>query len=222
MKKIVFVILFILIIYIVLCYKNNTTGGGHPDVLIIDVANVCSERFNGYAVYDTYLKCITDIQKSFDKNNDAKIEYIIKNHTFRDGNELRADKINDEIWDKLKKFTVSYPSSSIIVAEDYTRPIKNWDKLHYLRERDDHACFIRAQVHKRNYTRAVVMSNDMYKDFNTFGYIPSYTMTIVENGKTKSEKINPRPNLLGQIIDYKLVKNSINFKFEQINLVKKG
>jgi hypothetical protein len=54
-----------------------------------------------------------------------------------------------------------------------------------------------------------------------FGYVPPFTQTIINNGECSVEKINPRPNVLGQIQDYKLVKYVKDFKFHSTTFTKK-
>jgi hypothetical protein len=161
------------------------------------------------------------------------VNYVIKNYKYSKGSEkeMYVPVISEETWDFIYEFVKKNPGIHITIAEDYTHiPHIKWksNKLHYMRGRDDYLCFRMAQQYKKKYINAVIMSNDKYKDYEQFGYVPQFLATYVyakfEDGvgtvvKT-NENIKPKPNTLGQMKDYKMVKITMEYQFKDVKFLK--
>lgn len=210
------------------------------DVLIVDVANIYvgwyMEKYNKPLPYTdqqklllSYIDCMSDHYERFTSKNNVKtgsVNYIIKNYK-TSGKKMFAPKIPDLIWEKLHEFIGTRHNAYITVAEDYkTFPISKWKKpsFHYLRGRDDFLCFYMARKYKKQYIDSYIMSDDKYYDFKYFGQVPLFTATHICKKKNKtiqsSETIKPKPNSLGQINDYKLIKTTVDFVFDDPKFLK--
>lgn len=230
--------------------KPVTRGGfsGKPqnveNVLLVDVANMYvgwyMEKYEDRMPYgnqrdlvNLYVECMKDHFKRFSTHNDtdtSAVVYVIKNHKFTLSKKMVAPPIGDRTWKEIKEFVRINKNAHIAVAEDYSlHKYNTWKnkKMHYLRGRDDYLCFRLAQQYKKKYVNTVVMSDDKFKDFVQFGYVPPFTATYVHkkwsgNGEVvqSSEKIIPKPNILGQLRDYKMVKITTVFSFKDPKFLK--
>ena len=213
-------------------------GSSKPkNVLLVDVANMYVGWFmeknrcrrlpymNQDELLASYVDCMRDHHRAFSKKNkSAMVNYIIKNYKYG-GHKgvMDAPKISDAAWDKLHSF-VDSTRATIIVAEDYSKhsPHK-WknSRLHYLRGRDDYLLFRMARYYKKKFTNAVIMSDDNFKDFTNFGFVPPFVASVVSPDQDRVyESITPRPNDLGQLKDYKMVKITLEFSFDDPKFVK--
>ena len=131
-------------------------------------------------------------------------------------------------------FVKKSPGAHVTIAEDYQLiPHSKWKSpnFHYLRGRDDYLCFRMAQHYKKKYINSVIMSNDKYKDYEQFGYVPEFLATYIHArwGDKKDmdpeiiqtvEVVKPKPNTLGQMRDYKMVKITLEFQFDDHKFLK--
>ena len=214
-----------------LLYELSKDSAIPPPVLIVDIANMYPgwymETFHRDVPYagdqtkliSRYLQCMSAHYEYFVLVNTQgeRVMYVMKNHQI--GVEKApsdSEIIKPQQWAQLCEFTAARPRAYICVAEDYTRYASNiWrdPRNHYLRGRDDYTLFELARRAKREYCRAVIMTNDKFDDFNSMGTVPPFNLTIIHDGKTVSqEKIKPRPNALGQIKDYAISRHNLNFK----------
>ena len=127
--------------------------------------------------------------KSSPSVQNKKVFYVIKNFKSSAGKSARIDK---HTWNMFIDIVKKNPMAVIAVAQDYRNyPLAVWKnpKYHVLKGRDDHLCFHIAQRYKRNYSRAIIMSNDKFKDFSLLGQILPYTATYILNksGKESSK-----------------------------------
>lgn len=183
------------------------------EVKIIDVANLTGSnkgKYKGMGQKDRmsfYIDLIEKYHKSQGKIPPRKVFiYVIKNYKNLKNDHTIAPPISRETWERLKKLIT--PQLRIALAEDYKNYSKHtWinSKNHYLRARDDFLCFYIAQNYKKKYTRAIICSNDRFKDFRDFNKIPLFTATYLwydQGAKMLKEKINTQKRKLGQYRDY--------------------
>lgn len=223
----------------------------YENILVVDVANMFTGWYmEKYCIGSSkkrmpymkqpellrrYLECASDHYKHFIKHNNEKkdaVNYVIKNfrHTHAVGkNEYDnyMPELTSDDWDLCHEFVRKYKNAMISMAIDYRIiPLHKWkDKhMHYLRGRDDYLCFKLAQAYKKKYINAVIMSDDKYRDFDQFGFVPDFRAYYIRNIKNKAvqngEIIRPEPNRLGQIKDYKLVKITTEFNFNDPKFIK--
>lgn len=181
------------------------------EIHIIDVANLAgNEMFPGLPKLgqnDRMIFYIKIIEKYHLKNKKTLNIYVIKNYKNLKDNCTMAPPISKRIWKRLKKLCQN-PQIRIALAEDYknySRKIWTNSRNHYLRARDDYLCFYIAQNYKKKYTKAIIISNDKFKDFSQFQKIPTFKATYIwKDGdiKTLTEKINAQRKRLGQYVDY--------------------
>jgi hypothetical protein len=213
------------------------------NILIVDVANMYvgwymekykksmpHDQQNG--LMDGYISCMRDHYDRFVIKNNIQtdaVNYILKNYKYSKGaeSEMLAPIISKEIWGKFYKFVVECPNAQVTVAEDYTQinhAIWKTPKMHYLRGRDDYLCFRMAQHYKKKYINAVIMSDDKYRDYEQFGFVPEFSATNIHTdfGKVvqSTEFVKPKPNTLGQMKDYGMVKITMDFQFTDIKFLK--
>jgi len=185
-------------------------------VRIIDIANLAGKEmidnksFPKLGQYDRMLFYIDIIERYHRTQNISPREvliYVIKNYKHLRGSCTIAPVISKRIWKRLRKLAEN-PQLRIAVAEDYEHyPKATWKNPnnHYLRARDDYLCFYIAQNYKKKYTKAIVVSNDKFKDFGDFNKIPPFMSTYIWGGKKINilkEKINTQRGRLGQYRDY--------------------
>jgi len=232
---------------------DNFTGGfeGKPkdvkNILIIDVANMYvgwyMEKYKKELPYTDqsglisgYIDCMNDHYKKFAEKNNIKTDsviYIIKNYKYISGKKKMVSPfISKESWDEIYKFVKENTNAFITVAEDYRKlSHSKWKSsdMHYIRARDDYLCFRIAQYYKKKYINTVIMSDDKYKDYEQFGFVPKFLATYIYSKKGKEckdqivnveELINPKPNTLGQMRDYKMVKITTQFDFSDPKFLK--
>jgi hypothetical protein len=142
--------------------------------------------------------------------------YVIKNYKYLKDKEkeTKSPRITDDIWQKAAHIVQSNPNIYITIAEDYKNySAADWrnPKMHHIKSLDDYLCFYIAKMCKQNYIDSTIISDDRFYDFQTFGKIPYFDITtIVANNKggvnLYNEKVRPRPNILGQINDYTLIR----------------
>lgn len=188
-------------------YKNKP-----KHVMIVDVANLHAywyEKtfkkplyyFNQQILFQYYLEAMKAHHKKHGKK--YMCHYVLKNYRYV-GKNTKALTINSKDIKTFQGFCKKY-KAMISIAQDYTGVKKSiWDKkrYHYVRERDDFLCLWLAKVYKKSYIKATIMTNDMFKDFQHFGFIPEFIALHINDRKTATEKIKPRPNVLGQLRDY--------------------
>jgi hypothetical protein len=219
-------------------------GADKPSILIVDVANMyigwymekyktkTTPYMNQDNLISKYLECMKDHYSHFTKHNKGdKVNYVIKNYKFakKKGKycKMFVPKLNKRIWNKMDSFVKNRPFAILSVAIDYkTSDYNKWisPSYHYLRGRDDYLCFKLAQMYKKKYINAVIMSNDKYKDYNNFKMVPEFTFTSIQNIKNKisisSQDIKPYSSPIGQIKDYKLINITLQFKFSDPKFTK--
>jgi hypothetical protein len=204
------------------------------NVLIVDVANMYvgwyMEKYqekvslaNQNRLINNYLTCMEEHYVRFLEKNDSEsdvVNYIIKNHRYSRGNITLAPKISKTIWKKIHLFIEKFPRACITIGEDYgSIPGHVWKapKNHYLRARDDFLCFKMSQVYKKKYINSVIMSDDKYRDYDQFGWVPDFCATYVRNISghvvCSQKLIRPSQSPLGQIIDYPMVNITMEFEF---------
>lgn len=182
------------------------------EVKIIDVANLAGsgKKYTAMGQKDRmsfYIDLIEKYHKAQGKIPPRKaFIYVIKNYKNLNKKHTEAPPISGEIWKRLRG--VVTPQLRIALAEDYNNYSKStWvnSKNHYLRGRDDFLCFYIAQNYKKKYTKAIIYSNDRFKDFSEFIKVPQFTATYLwyDDGiKILKEKINTQKRKLGQYRDY--------------------
>lgn len=204
------------------------------NVLIVDVANAHAQwykdtykhslpRIKQSALINSYLRYAAEHYRQFKTRNHMKstvVTYVIKNyrHPSKD-KKMSTERITSKQLQNINNFTSRYPNTQVAIAEDYSRLLsKKWKNSaqHYFRGRDDYLCFVIAQKYKKQYVNAVIMSNDKYKDFEQFGFIPKFTATTFAKNKRGKSVITPKPNKLGQLRDYNRTPVSMNFTFSRI------
>lgn len=208
------------------------------DVLLVDVANMYVGWYmekNGRNMpfidqshlFDDYMRCMHDHHARFSRQTRGVVNYVVKNFKYSSGAVMVAPRISDETWAKLRRFCKTHDGAHITVAEDYagvSPAVWKSTKHHYVRARDDYMCFHMAQHYKKKYINAVIMSDDNFKDYDQFGLVPPFSATYIRasgSGVTESkESIKPRPNTLGQMSDYKMVKITTEFNFRDKRFVK--
>jgi hypothetical protein len=220
------------------------------NILIVDVANMYvgwyMEKHNKVMPHDQqtelmdgYISCMRDHYDRFVKINNTDtdvVNYVLKNYKYSQGekNGMLAPIISKEIWEKIYKFVRECPGTQVTVAEDYTKinhSVWKSPKMHYLRGRDDYLCFRMAQHYKKKYINTVIMSDDKYRDYEQFGLVPEFSATFVHSkwGDASSaepeivqsiEHVKPKPNTLGQIKDYSMVKITMDFDFADTKFIK--
>jgi hypothetical protein len=223
---------------------------GVENILLVDVANMYvgwyMEKYNKRLPYNeqcglmqNYVKCMRDHYKRFAEKNDTStdaVNYIIKNYKYIGSSKkvMLAPIISKETWGTIYEFVKESPGAHVTVAEDYQQiPHDKWKtpKFHYLRGRDDYLCFRMAQQYKKKYINSVIMSNDKYKDYEQFGMVPEFLATYVhakwgeeDNAEPEivhtEELVKPRPNTLGQMRDYGMVKITMEFQFKDPKFLK--
>jgi len=190
------------------------------EVRIVDVANLAGmEMGQNKSVPNLnqnermlfYLDVIGRYQKAQGKIPPRTIIiYVIKNYKNLKTSHTVAPPISKMIWKRLRKIAEN-SQVRIALAEDYTNfPKAIWktSRYHYLRARDDYLCFHIAQNYKKKYTKAVIISNDKFRDFKDFDKIPPFTATFIWKNaltgkiETLSKKINTQRMRLGQYRDY--------------------
>jgi hypothetical protein len=197
--------------------KGFTFNNKHVNkpLLIVDVANLHTEwykqnfkkplhYFNQQILFNYYLKAMKNHNDIY--NDKYVCHYVIKNFRLV-GKSTKAINISPKDLKMFQKFC-SDNKCFISLAQDYTGVKKSiWDKnrYHYVRERDDYLCLWLAKMYKLSYMKVTIMTNDKFKDFNQFGFIPEFTATHINNNKIISRKIKPKPNYLGQLRDYKII-----------------
>jgi hypothetical protein len=228
--------------------KDANRGSSTPfkNVLIVDMANMYigwyMEKYGNHPPYmdqssliSHYLLCAKDHYKHFQyhNKNDA-VNYVIKNYRYvkavgRSKYATTAPIMCKTDWFNINSFISANKNIMVSVAADnrvisYTK-WKN-PKMHYLRGRDDYLCFKLAQAYKKKYINAVIMSDDKYKDYAQFGAVPVFMVHYIRNIDGKAvencELITPRPNRLGQLKDYNLVRITTKFKFGDPKFMKKN
>ncbi len=231
-----YVILLICIVGIAIlwksCCKLYKTGGrphffqvhDETPVLLVDMANMLTpwhmekygktpRAFSQPSMMELYIECMQDHFAEFRKHNACGIvEYVIKNHRC---NGKTSGPISPKTINMFKKLSKSF---SITFVEDHRKiNVAKWKspRYHYMRGRDDFMCFALAQQYKKQYKKAIIMSNDAYKDFEQFGYIEPFKRTSFYDGKVITSTITPRHNGLGQIRDYTLVRISPTYKINK-------
>jgi hypothetical protein len=217
-----------------LCVKN---------VLIVDMANMyvgwyMEKNSKGlpYAQQNTlmgeYIDCMQDHYDKFSTKNNTEtsaVNYILKNYKYSQGknSDMSAPPITQKTRDKIDEFVKNNIGAHVTIAEDYTLiPHNTWKtpKNHYLRARDDYMCFRMAQYYKKKYIHAVIMTDDKFKDYEQFGFTPKFLATYIHTNcdydvyniptvEHNSAHIHPKPNSLGQIVDYNIVKITTAFEF---------
>jgi hypothetical protein len=202
------------------------------NVLIVDVANMYigwyMETYNKSPPYmnqvqlmDSYRRCMSDHYSNFIRSNSistAGVVYVIKNYKFNSGKRPTADRVTADTWKMFTEFVEFRPNVTIAVAEDYnTYPTTKWKdpKFHYLRGRDDYTCFYTAQMYKKKFTPTYVMTNDKFKDFEHFGKVPKFDITYLTTDSKRVVNVSPRPNILGQFRDYKVVGINLDFDMKK-------
>ena len=207
--------------------SNNTIYGAFmkerpfelEEVRIVDIANLAGKEMSQNKSFPKlgqndrmlfYLDVMDRYHKAQGKiPPKTLVIYVIKNYKNLRGSHTIAPPISKRIWKRLNKI-VKNPQVRVAVAEDYTNfPKTKWTnkKYHYLRARDDYLCFYIAQNYKKKYTKAIVVSNDKFRDFRDFDKIPPFMATYIwkdSNGRirTLKEKINTQRKRLGQYRDY--------------------
>lgn len=234
---------------------NGVVGGfkGKPEgvenILLVDVANMYvgwyMEKHKKALPYnqqqglmDGYLDCMRDHYKKFVEKNNTEtdaVNYILKNYKYSLGKSkgMFTAAISNETWEKIYEFVKKRPGAHVTVAEDYRQiPHTKWKspKMHYLRGRDDYLCFRMAQHYKKKYINTVIMSDDKYRDYEQFGFVPEFLATYVhtEWGEKdddlqvvkSDELVKPKPNILGQMKDYKMVRITTAFAFRDPKFLK--
>jgi hypothetical protein len=182
----------------------------NKNVLIVDVANMyvgwymeknkTKTKFKTQdLLFKDYIKCISDHYRNFrnvNKNPNDLVEYVIKNHRVSNGTKVVAPSITDDNFRMFEAFVYNHEGANISIAEDYSvHTHKKWtDKsFHYLRASDDFLCFAIAQLYKKQYVNAFIMSADKFKDFDMLSVIPKfndvliYAQLVDENKKDRSE-----------------------------------
>jgi hypothetical protein len=209
---------------------DSVTGGGMQNidtffttkkpknVIIVDVANFYSywykQKYNKKFHYNDqtelfnfYLKAMEEHYNIYGKENTC--HYVLKNFKILKDNKMLASFINTDTIEIFKKFCCDR-NIIISIAQDYRGVVSklwNSDKYHYVKGRDDYLCFYIAQYYKKKYIRAQILSNDSFKDFTTFGFVPEFIALHINCTHTKEQKIKPKPNALGQLRDYTIIKN---------------
>ena len=217
--KELYLILFIIVICVIYSFDYKYVKGGKEkikNILIIDVANMYMSWKHDTGKKQSYLVCMDQYYKEFIKYNDintCKIVYVIKNRDCYNDNTCKKS-ITVREWAYIHKFVEQHYNTSIAIAIDYSN--KEYDifkKKHYMGERDDYLCFFLARLYKRANINAVIMSNDKFKDFVQLGFVPPFEAIIIgENGFI--EKLRPRINDLGQLVDFKMANISLDFSFD--------
>jgi hypothetical protein len=64
------------------------------------------------------------------------------------------------------------------------------------------------------------MSDDNFKDHNTFHQVPAFTMNVTDPESTTPEYVKPSLRPLGQIKDYSMVKITTAFSFNDKKFMK--
>jgi hypothetical protein len=215
-------------------------GGANTvkNVLLVDVANMYVGWYmeknnkrkmpymNQNELMNGYIECMQDHNRAFRKKNgyDSAVNYVIKNYKYG-GHKgvMDAPKISDRTWNDLHNFADN-TRSHVIVAEDYSKHFpQKWknSRLHYLRGRDDYMLFRMARFYKRKFVNTAIMSDDNFKDFSNFGFVPPFVASVIGPEKDRVyESVVPRPNDLGQLRDYKMVKITLEFSFTDPKFVK--
>ena len=181
------------------------------EVRIIDVANLAGkEKYIAMGQKERmsfYISLIEKYHRAQGKIPPRRVFiYVIKNYKNLNKKHTEAPLISGKIWKRLKALV--NPQLRITLAEDYKNYSKStWtnSKNHYLRARDDFLCFYIAQNYKKKYTRAIICSDDRFKDFREFTKIPPFTATYLwydEGIRTLKENINTQKKKLGQYRDY--------------------
>lgn len=226
----------------------NGKPKGVKNILLVDIANMYvgwyMEKYDKGLPYNhqrglmqNYVKCMRDHYERFAEKNDTStdaVNYIIKNYKYSRGPKkgMLAPIISEETWNTIYEFVKESPGAHVTVAEDYRQiPHAKWkaSKFHYLRGRDDYLCFRMAQHYKKKYINSVIMSNDKYKDYEQFGMVPEFLATYVHAKRGEEnepeivrteEHVKPRPNTLGQMKDYAMVKITMEFQFKDPKFLK--
>ena len=228
----------------------NGKPKGVENILLVDIANMYvgwyMEKYDKRLPYNqqwgliqNYVKCMRDHYELFAEKNDVSkdaVNYIIKNYKYSRGPKkgMLAPNIPEETWNAIYEFVKESPGAHVTVAEDYRQiPHATWKapKFHYLRGRDDYLCFRMAQHYKKKYINSVIMSNDNYRDFEQFGMVPEFLATYVHAKWGEEdydepeivqtdELVKPRPNTLGQMKDYSMVKITMEFQFRDPKFLK--
>jgi hypothetical protein len=220
-------ILIVCAIYLVLMPYKITGGKEHANVLIVDIANMHvgwkmekymikkMPKLSQVQLFNSYLECMRDHYKVFSKHNPGElVNYIVKNYKHSSSGKVVSTPILDKTWEDIKKFTAKHPNATVSVAVDYSPvDITKWKSLHYMRGVDDYLCFYTAREYKRKYVNAVIMSDDIYRDFDKLGFVPKFDAVYVSNGNMTHSVVSPAPNSLGQLVDYKMVKLTLAFVF---------
>lgn len=253
----VLIFIFIVISVCVVCTlcshsKPQISGGFHKhidgvkNVLLVDVANMYTGWYMEKYKKETrhvpqpelireYLECMHDHFAHFSKHNNLEtdsVNYIIKNYKYSlNKKEMYAPHISPDSWTDIYNFVKNH-NAYVTVAEDYKNiPYTAWKspKSHYLRGCDDYLCFKMAQQYKKKYIHPVIMSDDKFKDYDQFGFVPEFKATyIYADLKADSsnpiiitpEIVKPKPNTLGQIVDYDMVKITMDFDFKDPKFLK--
>lgn len=185
-------------------------------VLIVDVANLYNSwyktkyekrihYYNQRILFDYYVEAMKAHHKKYKKLYTC--HYVIKNFKTV-GRITKALNIEDKDIKRFQKFCKDY-KVFISIAKDYTGVKKSiWDspKYHYIRERDDFLCFWLAKAYKKAYITSTIMTNDKFKDFSQFGFVPEFTAIHINEKRHITRKVKPRPNILGQFRDYNIIK----------------
>lgn len=212
---------------------------GIKNILIVDVANMYvgwyMEKYNKQLPYiqqqdllRSYVEFMKDHYARFVKKNNMKVSgvnYIVKNYKCSTGRQMSAPNIPNKVFEIFHDFVRTRHNAYITVAEDYkTFSVSEWKKpsYHYLRGRDDYLCFEMARYYKKNYINTFIMSDDKYDDYKYFGQVPPFLATYIYGDFSDkkyidtvqiSKLITPKPNSLGQMKDYNLVKITLEFAF---------
>jgi len=182
-------------------------GGGlfEKKILIVDTNNLCAGLLRDEK---NLISCMEKHYESFIEHNpEYIIHYVLKNKK----NMRRVDGkcvLQTPVLslERLKEF-VSQTNARVSVAVEYiSHSMDKWKKYHYLRARDDYSLFLLARMYKKKYMRPIIMTDDKFKDYDQFGFIPNFTLINI-NGKDVS--IRPKPNSLGPFKDYEIIKVSL-------------
>ncbi len=183
-------------------------------VLIVDVANVFprwyKKKYNTREVpyiqqpglMRSYLQCMKDIKK--DNIQFDIFHFVIKNYKYFSSvsNRMIATHMTDSTKNAIQQFADTSPRIRISLATDYRiYPKYKWTdpKFHYLRGRDDHTCFILSQHYYTKYLDPIIMSNDKFRDFYHFGYVPSFLVETFSSPKNKlTGHSSPKNKLTGR------------------------
>ena len=217
-------------------FQKNKHKQQLKNVLIIDVANMYvgwyMEKYKNKPIpssqdilLSNYIECIKDHYKRFSKENNmgkCGVNYIIKNYKCNSGSKLSKEKIGKQIYQILFNLVNDNSNLFVTIAEDYgDYPISKWKNktYHYLRGRDDYACFYMSNYYKLRHVNSFIMSDDKFDDYEKFNVVPDFTLKHLDKvkkmqtNKINSQKIKPHKINLGNIDDYKLVKITLDFKF---------